>query len=515
MAAPAYTTDLADIDTCESGGKTWAEPTASGWTLGATPSLDGENYIQGSSSISKAFNATGVGGMMVNNTAGITVPADGAVLGWFYWASPATLESDANGGLRLMMGSSLAAFLSWDVGGKTTYVYGGWINYAINPTVTPDDTVSTGLGNGQYVGAAFYNTNAITKGSPCLVDVFRYGRCEARMVGGETDNYATFAGFASANDATSARWGLISYTNGSYLVKGLVIFGYDGAVDFRDSNKALFVQNTGKVTANFNTFEVRNASSRVDWNSITVTALGTVSPGRWVTTDNAIQNKTDCVFTDLGAFGYASNSTLLRTTYRRCGLVTQNGATFTDCVFENATGAVSVKANNVTLVTGCSFTSNGSNHAVEATTAGDYDWNNELSGYATSDGSGGNEAFYNNSGGHINLTVIGGTRPYVKNGTDATTTVIIPDVTLTISAPVSLVGAEIRIYDMDGTLPNLGTELAGTESHNAATYAFSGSASNVIWVQIMLNGYEEFGQQVTMPTANGNFTALLKQELNA
>ncbi len=201
-------------------------------------------------------------------------------------------------------------------------------------------------------------------------------------------------------------------------------------------------------------------------------------------------------------------------TYRRCGQITQGGAIITSCIIDSCRDAVSVLSANVTIITGCVFTSDGSNHAIQATTAGNYNWNNTLIGYAASDGSTGNEAFYNNSGGHINLTVIGGTTPKIRNGTGATTTVIIPDVTLTISAPVSLVGAEIRIYDLNDVLPNLGTELAGTESHNAATYAFSGSASNTIWIQIMLDGYEEFGQQVVMPGANSGFTALLKKDLN-
>jgi hypothetical protein len=33
-------------------------------------------------------------------------------------------------------------------------------------------------------------------------------------------------------------------------------------------------------------------------------------------------------------------------------------------------------------------------------------------------------------------------------------------------------------------------------------------------VQIMKSGYEEFGQQVVMPSTNGDFFALLRRELN-
>jgi len=66
MSVPSYTTDLVDIDLCEVGGKTWAEPTATGWLSGAGPGSNDDDAIQGSLSMSKAFNAAGVGGMMVN-----------------------------------------------------------------------------------------------------------------------------------------------------------------------------------------------------------------------------------------------------------------------------------------------------------------------------------------------------------------------------------------------------------------------------------------------------------------
>ncbi len=372
MAVLSYTTDLTPISECNAIG-TWVEPTATGWTYGAAPALDAENYIQTTGCISKAFNATGVGGMIFNNAAGITLPTDGAFLAWIYWGCPMTLESDANGGQRIMVGTDTANFLSWDVGGSTTYIYGGWVNVAVNTTLTADDTVGTGLGNSQWCGYAVWNTNAITKGSPTACDVFRYGRCEARIVGGETANYATFNGYSAVNDAASARWGLMQYVNGSYLVKGLIIFGYGGIVDFRDSNKSLFIQNTNKVTANFNTFEIRNASSRVDLTSITITSLGTVSKGRWITTDNADINIESCVFTDMNTFTFLAQSTILNTTFRRCGIVTRGAAVFTGCKFDSASGTKALVVDTIANITNTTFISKGTGYAIEGfSSAGTY-----------------------------------------------------------------------------------------------------------------------------------------------
>ena len=522
MTAPAYTTDLSAISNGEEAAN-YSEPT--GATAGALAMNDTDFFIQGTAVCSKTQLATGYAGIIYNSGGAKTIPSNGAVMVWMFYSATPTLATEANGGFRVIMGSATSAFRHWYVRGSDTYAYGGWICVPVDPTVSGDgsDTGSPNMSSLQYFGTIAYvpGPGYAAKGNVQGLDAMRYGRCEARIANGSTaDGYATFLGYSGTNDNVSNRWGLIQALapgvhSAGYQVQGLVILGYGAATDFRDSNTSIVILNTKKVSSSFNGFEVRNASSRVDWTNIFVTALGTVSKGFFLVTDNADVNKDGCVFTDMDYFTYLSGSTILNSTYRRCGLVTQGGAVVTNCIFENASGAVAIKASNPSAVTGCKFTSDGSNHAMEASTAGDYDWNNTLVGYATSDGSGGNEAFYNNSGGHINLTVVGGTRPYVRNGTSATTDVIIPDVTLTISAPVSLVGAEIRIYDMDDTLPNLGTELAGTESHNAATYAFSGSASNVIWVQIMLAGYEEYGVQTQMPTANGSFVALLKKELNA
>jgi len=86
---------------------------------------------------------------------------------------------------------------------------------------------------------------------------------------------------------------------------------------------------------------------------------------------------------------------------------------------------------------------------------------------------------------------------------------------LTISSQVSLSGAEIRIYDLDNApAGSLGTELAGVESNIGSTFGFSGGIGNSVWIQIMLSGYEEYGQQVVVPATDSGLYALLHQDLN-
>lgn len=87
---------------------------------------------------------------------------------------------------------------------------------------------------------------------------------------------------------------------------------------------------------------------------------------------------------------------------------------------------------------------------------------------------------------------------------------------LTVAAQVSLVGAEIRIYDLDNSpAGSLGTELAGVESCPTSTFQYYGVAGNLVWVQVMLSGYKEFGQEFVIPQLAGTLPAVLRVDSSA
>lgn len=114
----------------------------------------------------------------------------------------------------------------------------------------------------------------------------------------------------------------------------------------------------------------------------------------------------------------------------------------------------------------------------------------------------------------ITVKVPAGTS-YTTTTAGGAITVQVASAALTIAANVSLAGAEVHIYDLDSTGNNFGTELVGTESCPGATYDYSGTGGNVVWIQILKAGYEEFGQEFTLPTTSATFTAILKVDLNA
>jgi hypothetical protein len=107
----------------------------------------------------------------------------------------------------------------------------------------------------------------------------------------------------------------------------------------------------------------------------------------------------------------------------------------------------------------CTFTSAGTGHALELTTAGTYSFSgNKFVGYGTAGTT--NAAIYNNSGGAITLNISGGgDSPTVRNGAGASTTIV---AAANLSFDGLQTGSEVRVYL--GTNPATATEIGGTES---------------------------------------------------
>lgn len=382
MAAASYTTDLTDISLADS---------TTNWTAIGTGAISAETdyFIQGTACISKVGWTAATRGQIFNNASGITIPTDGGIFAWITYNNPNLMDTEVNGGMQIIVGSGTAAYRHWYVRGSDTHQYGGWGCYVCNPdAVTQDLTTGSPTATKQYIGgmAKILGSGSL-KGNPFGVDAMRYGRGDFRMTNGDLANgYATLSAGASYANDISRRWGLLYERDGAYFHQGLLSFGQSGtAVDFRDSNRTVFILNTKKVSAGFNKWEVNNASSRVDLTNYTVSALGTVSKGGFVAVADADINMDTCTFNDMDVFTFQSNSTVLSSTFRRCGIVTQGGATMTGCTFDSATGTKALIASNVGAVTDCAFISSGTGYAIEGfPTDGDYTVSsNSFTGYGT------------------------------------------------------------------------------------------------------------------------------------
>lgn len=487
MAVPSYTTDLQTYNDCTSVTG-WLE--LIGMALSAPPDIDTDLAIHGSVCISSDRAKTGLSSNAFVG-AGFSLAAGECIFVWHKFFAPNSLATLANGGVRVMVGDSSSVYDGWYLDGSDTYPYGGWVNHVVDPTTTPDQTAGTTTGTYAMVGNGWnLPTQAPSKGNPFGTDIIRYGRGESRFTGGEVGDYATFDGYALVNDhPTTGRFGLLQAIAGGYLFKGLMSLGLTAtAVDMRDANVSITIDNTLKVGSGFNRIEIHNAASNIEWTNISFTALGTVSKGQFEMVDNATLTDVGGVFTGMDTFIYQSNATVTSRTYRSCGQVTLGGASFVSCIFASSTAANSTTTITLSNLDECSFESDGSNHAVELTgSAGSYGWTCSLIGYdAGSSGSGvevtggsitGNEAIHITAAtGTFDITVATGASIPSVSSAGAIVNVIAGAVDVTVTA-INVSGAAVDDVAIALYAANATGDLPYQE---AITISNSGTTATVI-----------------------------------
>lgn len=495
MAAASYTTNLAviaDFETTPTMGE------MVNYALGGTPAIDTDYEIQGSQHAVATVTKTGLNSIMVDRGSAITGWVSGHHV--FVWATflPATgISGVSSGGMRMLCGADITTnYKVWTCGGNDfgRYPYGGWQNFAFDPEKASDTGYAAGnaagtVSNTQYrwFGVGINCTVAGLKGSPLSIDVVRYGRGDIVVTGGDgTNGYATFAGMAAANDDNNARWGLFQAVAGGYLWKGLMSLGTSGtAVDFRDQNKSVVIDNQLAVTSAFNKIEVTNANSRVDWTAVSITSLNATSKGDFVCVNDADINWSNCTFTDMGYFTFQAQSVIDGCIFRRCGIVTQAGATISNCKFDAASDTKALIASNVSAVTNCDFVSSGTGYAIEGfSTAGDYTVaTNSFTGYGAT-GTANAALRVTATTGTVNISAPGGT---TYHSAGATVNIISGQRTLTLTGIVS--GSDIVI-----TTSDTNTERANINENSGSTYAYSYTyaTNDRVDVRVFKAGYVPF-----------------------
>lgn len=543
MATAAYDSDLTAANSGEltiaDSAASWDESSNAGYDDNGVPVDETNFYIQGTSCVSCQWTKTGIGTAIFIGIP-ITVPANGAILIWAFWASPASLNTYANGGVRTLVGNGLGAFNTYKASGSNfdPNPIGGWAQYAIDPaSATIHAAVGGPNGTWNHFGMVV-DASAQSRGNPFAVDAIRYGRCTLEVIDGFTVADGTFAGMATFDTSTDQRYGLFQTVFGGYKWKGLMSLGITAtAVNFIDANANIFVDNVPQVSASFNRIEVNHASSVVEWTSVGISAqdglnnlvAATASVGEFECVDNATVTKTACTFTDMGTFIYQSLSTLINTIYRRCGVVTQGGATITGCTFDAALLTANVAAltvSNLALVTGCAFTRGTLGHAVDLGVIGSTQtlaWNgNKLTGYRAGGAAGtnievavpdGTEAIKVSvsSGFVLTLDVQNGADvPQVDNIGLGTVNITAGSKTLTISVSPITSGYEWRFYTVTAVGSLVGAiEIDGEESAVGNTHALVHTyASQPFAVQIMHPDYVEVIKYYTLDNVN-NITETL------
>ena len=174
-----YSTDLTTLNTTDSTG-TYTE-FASPYNGGGTPDHSGENFIQGVDCVSQnTGKAVGLEiSTVYDHTTGYTFGTNEVIFMWLFYFAGTNLETYANSGWRLGIGSSTSAWDWFRVGGSDygSHKYGGWFNFAVDPTATETGTIGGGNGGTyRYFGNVPYTLAEVSKGDPVAIDAIRAGR---------------------------------------------------------------------------------------------------------------------------------------------------------------------------------------------------------------------------------------------------------------------------------------------------------------------------------------------------
>ena len=503
-----YGTDLNVFDLADANTN-WSE--LNGHASGGAPAADTENFFHNSISVSQTTGqASGTNaGMECDYGSAITWTAGWVIMAWQYYTAPTNIQTWANGGMRIGVGSSAGNMDYWNAMGSD---FGNapkecWQNTAIDPSDPSGATFSwlaaDGTADGSPSGAvrlfgSLPNVLAkITKGSPHACDVVRYGRGEIYATG----TGGTFAGFAAFNDITTSagRLGLFETTRGGYLWKGLVSYGQAGtSLTFSDSDVDIILEDTPRVRADFNKQQILNASTSVTWTRVNIKGVSTANsitgsapnaPGVFDFSVGTIDINAG-TYSDLGAWEFNSNSTIDDSTFRRCKKVIQGSGAFTNVIFDGSTDTIALDVDSIADVDGCHFVSSGTGHAVDlgtVSTSATVTWKNTESGYAAQGGTAANRTILVNVATSQTLTInvaTGASTPTYYNTGAGTVSVVSGQVDLVVevrSLSTGLVIANARVYVtagdtgditegtviIDGLLTNASGIVSDTRSYTA------------------------------------------------
>jgi hypothetical protein len=509
MAAPAYATDLTDIVVPPMNTGDW------GAFGGGASGLNAETdyYLIDSDCLSKNAWASDYKGMVYDNVTDVTVAAGDGVFVWLTHLTPNSLATEAAGGLRIVCAdaNTESTFDEWYVGGSDTIVYDDrWLcAVAEIGAVTPDANNGATAPYSWFGAGANLPTGGPTKGSPFAINSIRHGR-EFQCTDGDLANgYATFDGAATFDNASTRRAGLITFSKGVYTLQGAFVMGTaTTAVDFRDANRTLFIARTPKVSAGFNGFEVRNASSRVDWTDISCQALGTTSKGYFEVVDAADVNLLRVTFVDMALFTFTSTTDAIDCTFRGCDQITAPGSNLSGTAVSGYTGITTLggtaTANTSAVIwnvndsgsgklDGMSFTMGSTaTHAIEfgLTSPTTINLNDiDFSGYGASNNANDSMLHIKRTSGTVTINLSGvtidGGAGTVTYRTDGATVSLVNSTSLTVTGLQN--PSEVRVYDAGTT-----TEIAGQEDVTTGTYTTSIDAATYpsVDISILSLGYQ-------------------------
>lgn len=350
---------------------------------------------------------------------------------------------------EVRIGSGTGAYYSYIIGDPTRLypARGGWVIDAIDPSIAShrDGTVGSPSLTACDYFAAFAECTSSKAENLCL-DSIDCGTGLYLTGGDGADADGVFDDFVvdDEDDTAGGRFGYIQTQNDAIFVLGKLYLGATVASGSRTAVATGFADTGVAVTwpdnraaAGFSglTVDLGNASTDISLSRCVLASKGTLAgeDTRARFEVFGVNGAFEMIGGSIDAFAsilLTNSSTLDGVVITTSGQIDANGANLSASSISNSTALSALLWNVATdpngLLDGMSFSSSGAGHAIELgpncpSTISLVD--QSYGGYATIDGSSGDEVIYNNSGKAITINVNGGDTPTVRNGTGASTTV--------------------------------------------------------------------------------------------
>ena len=489
-----------------------------GWSGG---NFDGELFYQGSGSVgakvgsgTSAFVHTGTS---KNFSVGGANEGDHIIV-ILNSLTPGKLDTNANGGLRIRVGSSTTAYGDWYVDGVDTKpATTAFLPYIVDPAsdfdVSAGGLSTTGnpnqLNNATTFGGVFKALSGIMGNfNNSLVDQITIGKgLRATGTSGLLNDFV-LADEGNENN----RYGWITTRDTVVYCQGKLYFGSSSSsLAFDDENQVLVFQDVNVSDTHFELIS-ENASNNITFDRWVIKAAGskkitfTLNLGTWLIKNGLIQG---AYRMDLGSLVTIQDQVINDT-----GEIIQNGANLTGATISNQTAPMVV--DSPATISNCVFNSIGTGHAWTLEEGvGNITLNNiSFNGYGADD----------TANAAINYT---GTTPITISPTggggltvNPTSLVTVQENLISLTFTGLISGGEFRIYDDDGDGNDitLGTNREGVEALSGTTYTVvypESESGSVINAQFMdpLN-FEEQVQTIPLPSTSQSIPFILRTEDN-
>lgn len=471
-----------------------------------------------------------------------------------------TMDTEANGGIAIILRDATPDEIGYHVAGSDVAAFRhndgpvGWqclvLDTAVKAVTPGNFTALAGaeanldFANINGVGAMFKTlSKALGGASNCFIDTIRYGADGIIVGGGTTGARGTFDEIATddRSGADAKAWGIChEVASGVFGLQGPLTFGHTAATAahwFQDTNVTVAFEDRNIGTARYFVDLAANATDVGHFQLGLISGTEGGSDGCSLIVPSGVGGSMDMSDPDFDFMGlYASTFTgfdggilfsddatngithdVFACDFILCGQINPGRVDMKNCNIINsaAASALLIDDSDNTLMEKFNFQSDGTGHAIEVTHTGAGPHSLTLkghtyAGYASVDGSTGNEVLLYNPGtlsADITITITGeGETPTIMSAAGVTGTVtIVNNVDLTLTGMRD--NTEIRVYEAGTTTELAGVENAvgGTSDDRSHTFSLTGG----IAVDIRFaHGTAADGNVYTVPPNNAilNFT---------